>query len=112
MKYSMENQGKILKKRNAKGHTIFNRYWMSGFFCIAIASACNIIAIGYGSLVLLASMSAVTILFNSLLAVCMLNEVFTRWDALAVILIFIGCVCSSLFSKSDTSEFDHSDVFG
>jgi len=91
--------------------SICNRYWLTGFSCIIAASVVNIFAIGYGSLVLLASMSAVTILFNSILSVYILNETFTKWDALATLLIFIGCVCSSIFSKSDTTHYQHEQLY-
>ena len=90
---------------------ICNRYWLTGLFCVLGAAIVNIFAIGYGSLVLLASMSAVTILFNSILSVYILSETFTKWDALATLLIFIGCVCSSIFSKSDSTKYNHDQLY-
>ena len=90
---------------------ICNRYWLTGLFCVLGAAIVNIFAIGYGSLVLLASKSAVTILFNSILSVYILSETFTKWDALAVLLIFIGCVCSSIFSKSDSTKYNHDQLY-
>ena len=54
--------------------TVCNKWWISGFFFVVLGSVANIGAVGYGNLVLLASTSALTLLFSTLLSIKILGE--------------------------------------
>lgn len=91
--------------------TIWNKYWLSGFFCILLGTAANVIALGFGNLLLLASSSALTMIFNTVLSVHILQENFTRWDVLAITLICIGCICCMFYIKSSDTQLSEAELF-
>jgi len=110
MKYSMENtksakQNQVYNSNNPgspkrSGGSLCNFWWLVGLICIIIATACTIISIRYGNLLLISSSSAFTMIFNTILSVTILHESFTRWDVLAIILITLGCVGCMVFTKT------------
>ena len=70
MKFSIE---KVERDARTSGHekaSIFrNKYWTLGFISIIAGTAFNIIAIKFGNVLLLASSSALTLIFNTVLSV-------------------------------------------
>jgi len=83
---------------------------LSGFFCIIFGTVSNVVAIRYGNLLLLASSSALTMIFNTILSVYILHENFTRWDLVAILLICLGSISCMFFSKTNESELTQAEL--
>ena len=69
-------------------------YWLGGFFCLIPGSAFYVISLGYGNVMLLAWTSSISIIINTILAVCYLGE---KLHCNRVCGIFIICVGSTIF---------------
>ena len=104
MKYSME-------KSDKRNYSVLNRWWLTGFFCLILATLANVMALRYGTLVVLASASALTILFNSILSVKILGERLTKWDIVAMILIMGGSISCMTVSKSSDEDVTKNELF-
>jgi hypothetical protein len=78
--------------------------WIGGFICLLLGTSFNILAVGYGNLILMASFSAVTIVFNQLLSIKLLNENFSRYDFLALIFISAGSIMTLVYAKSESNK--------
>ena len=83
---------------------------MCGFACIIFGTLCNVLAIRFGDLLLLASSSALTLIFNTVLSVYILHESFTKWDVIAIILICTGSVSCMFFSKTSTDHPNDQEI--
>lgn len=64
----------------------------------------NILSVAYGNLMLLASSCAITMVFNLILAVTVLHEAFSKWDALAILLVSAGSISCMLLSKQEDGD--------
>ena len=84
---------------------------MAGFFCIILATLFNVVAMRYGNLLLLASSSALTMIFNTILSVYILHESFTKWDVLAFVFICTGCISCMIFSKNSDAKLSEEELF-
>ena len=104
MKYSME-------KSDKRNYSMLNRWWLTGFLCLILATLANVMALRYGTLVVLASASALTILFNSILSVYILGERLTKWDIVAMILIMGGSISCMTVSKSSDEGVTKDEMF-
>ena len=69
-------------------------YWFMGLLSLAFGSMLNLIALGYGNQLVLASSSSLTIIHNTMMSVIFLNEKLYRSDMIA---IFLMCVGSLIF---------------
>ena len=87
-----------------KPNPCFSKMWIGGFICLLLGTSFNILAVGYGNLILMASFSAVTIVFNQLLSIKLLNENFSRYDFLALIFISAGSIMTLVYAKSESSK--------
>ena len=79
---------------NLSEKPFLTKYWILGFICLLLGSASNIQALNYGNVVLLACTSSISIVFNTLFAILILNEKLTTRRILGIIII---CTGSSLF---------------
>jgi hypothetical protein len=65
MKISLEKaQREYIGDLDKKPNPCCNKIWIGGFICLLLGSVLNILAVGYGNLILMASFSAVTLVFN------------------------------------------------
>mmetsp|Transcript_2977 Transcript_2977/g.5038 ORF Transcript_2977/g.5038 Transcript_2977/m.5038 type:complete len:121 (+) Transcript_2977:351-713(+) len=60
----------------------------------------------------MASSSAITIIFSTVLSVLILKESFSKYDVLAIFLIITGSVLCMLLSKNGEKSYSESDLFG
>ena len=105
MKYALENSQRDAKAANKNPY--LTKSWIFGFISLLLGSVCNIFAISKGNLILLASSSSITIIFNCILSVKVLKETFSKYDFLAIVLIMTGCaLCVSISKNDEMSEFD------
>ena len=112
MKYSMENHAKHSKGKDGKkkAYSVCNKWWMTGLFCIVLGTLANVVAIRYGNLLLLASSSAITMIFNTILSIYILKERFTKWDAVAFVFITTGCISCMIFSKTSDAPLSQQEL--
>lgn len=98
--------------KNQQQHSIMNKYWISGFVCVIFGTIANILAIRFGDLLLLASSSALTMIFNTILSVYILGESFTKWDVIAIFLICSGSISCMIFSKTSNQQLSQQELYG
>ena len=98
--------------KDSQKHSILNKYWISGFICVIFGTIANILAIRFGDLLLLASSSALTMIFNTILSVYILGESFTKWDVIAIFLICSGSISCMIFSKTSNQELSEDELYG
>jgi drug/metabolite transporter (DMT)-like permease len=84
--------------------------WSIGWLTLVMAGFSNVFSAAYGNLVLLASSGSITLLFNVLLSVAILKETFTKWDAIAMILICGGSITTMIVSKNEDSILSHEEL--
>ena len=82
-----------------------NPYWVLGFATIIIGQVFNVLALKYGSQVLLSSTTSFTIIFNTIFSAIFLKENLQKSDFLAVVLICIGCTLSLFSAKNDEKSY-------
>ena len=88
-----------------------NSFWNLGFFILIVGSIFNIVAIGYGNIIMLAATSSLSIIFNTIFAINFLGE---RLHAKRVLGIVLICIGSSLFlslAKNDSKKYTEMDLF-
>lgn len=100
-KLKAENEGLDVSTRSdiEKESSVLNKWWIAGFVFIIVGTVSNIFAIRYGNLVLLASTSALTLIFSTVLSVKILGEEIYKSDFIGIFLICIGCICSMLCAQ-------------
>ena len=69
MKVSIEKVAKDARTNDTEKASIYNRWWAGGFFSIILGTVANIVSMRYGNLLLLASSSALTLIFSTVLSV-------------------------------------------
>ena len=74
MKFSMEKVARDARDQGANKASIYNKWYFLGFATLVLATIFNIISIRYGNILLLASSSALTLIFNTILSVQILHE--------------------------------------
>jgi len=84
--------------------------WIIGLGALIIGTLANVFAIGYGNLLLLASSSAVTIIFSTVLSVKILKETFSKYDVIAIAFIMVGSGLCVSFSKNDSTPLTGDDL--
>ena len=60
--------------KQQNNNPFLTKFWISGFICLLVGSFFNIQALNYGNVVLLACTSSMSIVFNTLFAIIILNE--------------------------------------
>jgi len=85
-------------------------------FCLeqgssAQVSPCNLTSacLAYADMITLSSPSALTMMFNTILAIKMVDENFTRYDFASTALISIGATICVLFSHYDPIQYSYKD---
>ena len=85
-----------------------------GFGLIVIASTINVVSIASADIVTLSSTASFPIIFNCILATCLLGEQFTRFDLLSILFIIAGasiCVILSNIKGMDLSTEEVIDLY-
>lgn len=84
---------KIAHNRVGKEKSVYkDSYWWLGFFSMFFACGVQFFALGYGSQLLLASASTLTIIYNIMLSVVFLKEKLILLDKIAIFLMCAGSV--------------------
>ena len=96
--------------QKTKQNVILNKYWILGFICITLGYAINIIALRFGSQVLLASRSSFSIIFNTVLSVTCLKESLFRSDLLSICFLCIGSIAFMVEAKNDDVQYSTEDL--
>jgi len=99
------NRAEIAERSDIKRNGYCDCYWLGGFMSIILGTALNVVAIGYGNVLLLASASSLSIIFNTIFSVTLLNEKLVKKDILAMLFICIGSVLFLVIAKNDTTEY-------
>jgi len=99
---------KLSIERNNKG--ICNKLWMTGFSSLILGTVANILALGFGNLLLLASSSSLTLIFNSILSVKILHEAFSVWDGIAICLICSGSIACMFLVKEREGNLSETEL--
>lgn len=86
-------------------------YWWIGLVFLLLGAVGNIVSVGYGNLILLASSSAITMIFNLLLSVSILQESFSLLDAISILVICLGSISCMLMSKENKSNYTSAEIF-
>ena len=63
-----------------------------------------LVSLAYADIITLSSTSALTMVFNCLLATSVLGEIFTRYDLLSIVLISMGASLCVIFSNYSTKD--------
>jgi drug/metabolite transporter (DMT)-like permease len=99
------NRAELAESNNIKRNACCDLLWFGGFMTIIAGSLCNVIALGYGNVLLLASSSSLSIIFNTAFSVTLLNEKLVKKDILAMLFICIGSILFLIIAKNDTEEY-------
>ena len=76
-----------------------------GLISVFLGSVFNVVALKFGSQVLLSSMGSFTIVFNSILSVIILKEHLFKSDLIAIFLISLGSTLFLLQAKNDDIKY-------
>ena len=86
---------KIEKDQSKKFY--FQIDWYAGLLLLGIAQTLNAFALNYGNIILIASTSCITIIFNAIMSPILLGEIFIwKIDGTSTVLIAIGCTIAVL----------------
>ena len=104
----MENTGLNGTKRKIP---FFTCRWLVGFALLIVGSILHVAALPFASLVVLSTSTATSIIFNNLLAVFYLGEIFNwRVDSIAYTLIIGGCLAIILVTPEDDTDYDPAKI--
>ena len=104
----MENTGLNGTKRKIP---FFTCRWLVGFALLVVGSILHVAALPFASLVVLSTSTATSIIFNNLLAVFYLGEIFNwKVDSVAYTLIIGGCLAIILVTPEDDSDYDPAKI--
>ena len=104
----MENTGLNGTKRKIP---FFTCRWLVGFALLVVGSILHVAALPFASLVVLSTGTATSIIFNNLLAVFYLGEIFNwRVDSVAYTLIIGGCLAIILVTPEDDTDYDPAKI--
>ena len=85
--------------------------WVGGFLALIAGSMFNIVALGYGNQLLLASTSSISIIFNTIMAVFLLKEPLIKSDMIAIAMICTGSVLFLCFAKNQEIKLTEKKLF-
>jgi uncharacterized membrane protein len=63
----------------------------------------NVVAIAYGNVMMLACMSGLSIMFNTILAVTLLDEKLLVRRVIGILFVIVGSVLFLIFAKNDST---------
>lgn len=107
------------EKRQCKHY--FTCEFLIGFTLMIVAATINVgkinykylnfiltVSLSYADMITLSSTSSLTMMFNSILAIYILGEIFTRYDLFSILFISSGASLCMIFSnfKNFTLTFD------
>jgi len=81
-----------------------NLIWISGLVICGLGNVLNGISLQIGNVMLMAASSALTLVFNQIVAIFFLKEKLTRFDILALFLITSGSLSCMINSKTRKVE--------
>ena len=96
---------------SGKKSAVADPYWIAGLMSLIGGSALNVVALGYGNQLLLASTSSLSIIFNTLFSVFLLKEPLRRWDLISILLMCVGSVLFLLVAKNDEVNYTEKQLF-
>lgn len=97
-------------QESGKKSAVLDPFWISGFVSLIAGSALNVVALGYGNQLLLASTSSLSIIFNTLFSVFLLKEPLRRWDLISIMLICVGSILFLLVAKNDEVNYSEKQL--
>ena len=99
------NRAEIAESNNIKRNAFCDVFWLGGFAAIVAGSLCNVVALGYGNVLLLASSSSLSIIWNTIFSVCFLKEKLLKKDMVAMVFICIGSILFLMIAKNDPEAY-------
>ena len=99
------NRNLKLKERGITKSILCNVFWISGYINILIGSFFNVMALGYGNVMMLACMSGLSIIFNTILAVTLLGEKLIVRRVVGICFIIFGSALFLTYAKNDDTEY-------
>ena len=102
---------KVAHNKNKREISIFKLLeWWAGMLTLIVGSVINVVALGYGNQLMLASSSSISIIFNTLLSVFMLKEKFFKSDGIAISIICIGSILFLSVAKDEDESLDENKL--
>jgi len=102
---------KVAHNNNKQEESVFKlKEWWIGLVNLIAGSVINVVALGYGNQLMLASTSSISIIFNTLLSVFILKETFFRSDAISILLICTGSVLFLAIAKNDETTYTEEEL--
>lgn len=96
---------------NTNQSTVKNGYWIAGFALLITSSVINLITLPFIDMVILSTLCSVTLMFNSILSIMMLNEKFTKYDFVSFVLISAGVVGCCLLANGEVVEYSTQELY-
>ena len=101
------------EKLKAEGKQVENycQYplWVLGIACLAVDAVLDVWTFGLAPASLLAPMASMVLVWNGLIAYCLVGERLTQKAALGTVVIITGSVCATIFSQHDTPSYSLAD---
>lgn len=84
--------------------------WILGLILAVVSIIVNSISLGYGSVMLLSSLSVATIVISSLITPCFFNEKLSfQKDVLCSLILFVGCVIC-ITQSPEEDDYDKKNI--
>ena len=99
------NRNIKLKEKGISKSLLCNIFWIAGFLNLLLGCFFNIMAIAYGNVMMLACMSGLSIIFNTILAVTLLDEKLLVRRVIGMAFVIVGSVLFLIFAKNDDKEY-------
>jgi len=99
-----------MQASNSNRSVFCSPLWLCGMLCLLSGSVLDITSLAKGNQLLLSCLSSVSILWNTLLSVILLNETLTLKDCFAILIICIGCILFLLLAKNNEVGYSSEEL--
>lgn len=101
------------EKLKAEGKQVENycQYplWVLGIFCLAVDAVLDVWTFGLAPASLLAPMASMVLVWNGLIAYCLVGERLSQKAMMGTAVIITGSICATIFSQHDTPAYSLAD---
>eukprot|EP00768_Dysnectes_brevis_P000201 gnl/Dysnectes_brevis/10445_a20688_137.p1 GENE.gnl/Dysnectes_brevis/10445_a20688_137~~gnl/Dysnectes_brevis/10445_a20688_137.p1 ORF type:complete len:440 (+),score=121.92 gnl/Dysnectes_brevis/10445_a20688_137:240-1559(+) len=82
-----------------------NPLWLMGISIFVVGNVGDFVALGLASPTILTPLGCVSLISNGLFAVWLLSEVYTKYDAVATVLMCTGAIIAVIFGSHSSTTF-------
>eukprot|EP00946_MAST-07B_sp_MAST-7B-sp1_P000136 g136.t1 len=101
------------EKLKAEGKQVENycQYplWVLGIACLAVDAVLDVWTFGLAPASLLAPMASMVLVWNGIVAYCLVGERLTQKATIGTVIIVAGSICATIFSQHDTPSYSLAD---